>query len=313
MKTTTAQPTTLALQTVALTSLLSLVFLSPAVAADFSGNLKGITITDAQASNKAPIATFTYTQNGDIITFDASGSSDPDGSIAKYKWDFGNGANSEGVATKYTLKDIANLQVTLTVIDNNNGVALNQQIIPPAANRITDDFSSDTSAQYTAISGSISISGGSFGSGTAWVSTYAIHNTSTGSNDHYVQGEIQTGGGMIGLRSNGTTGYMVYLNEDASRLYLVSFNGKTQTENPNGNYPKNVTGTSGPGFYIVKLTISGSTIHAYIDLNNNGSFTDANEDLGTWDDATYSTGQYVVVGAFRSNTDHRADNFSGGL
>jgi hypothetical protein len=318
MKTTT-KPTIQALQTVALTGLLSLVFLSQTVAADFSGSLKGVTITDAQAANKAPIATFTYTKNGDIITFDASSSSDPDGSIAKYKWDFNNGVISEGMTTTYTLKDIANLQVTLTVIDNNNGAALNQQTVVVVSDGINDDFSSNTIANYTAINGSISISGGNLGGGTAWVSNYAIHNNPTGSNDHYVQGKIQSGGttagGTIGLRSNGSTGYLVCLNADSSRLYLYAFNGKALTGNPNGNYPKPITGSSGAGSYTVKLTISGSTIHAYIDLNNNGVFTDANEDLGVWTDTTYSTGQYVVVGALRGsdNSDYRVDNFSGGL
>ena len=309
---------TTGVQSTILAGFLSLAVLTPAIAADFSGKLKGVSITDAQATNKAPVAAFTYKKNGDIITFDASSSSDPDGSITKYKWDFGNGTISEGASATYILKDIANLQVTLIVTDNNNGVALSQQTIIPVSNVISDDFSSDTSAQYTAIKGSVSISGGTLsGGGGIYTSNYAIHNTPTGSNDHYVQGKIQTGGSnfgsTIGLRSNGTTGYLVTLNADASRLNLIAFNGNTLTGNPNGNYFKSITGSSGSGSYNVKITISGSTIHAYIDLNNNGSFTDPQEDLGTWTDATYSTGQHIVVGVLRSNLNFQVDNFSGGL
>lgn len=184
---------------------------------------------------------------------------------------------------------------------------------------IFDDFSTNTAANYTAINGSISISGGTLGGGTNWTGNYAIHNTPTGSNDHYVQGKIQTGGpgagSAIGLRSNGTTGYLVSLNGDATRLYLYAFNGNALTGDPNGNYAKTILGASGTGSYTVKLSISGSVIHAYIDLNNNGLFTDANEDLGSWNDATYSAGQHIVVGALRGadNVDYRVDDFSGGL
>lgn len=117
-----------------------LAFLSTATAADFSGSLKGVSITDAQVTNKPPTAVFTYKQDGGTIIFDASGSSDPDGSITKYKWGFGNGTASEGVTTTYTLTNTANFQVTLTVIDNNNGVALSQQTITSSSTGISDLF-----------------------------------------------------------------------------------------------------------------------------------------------------------------------------
>ena len=73
---------------------------------------------------KPPIATFTYSpQNpvvGEIITFDASDSSDPDGTIAKYNWDFGD----ENVTTVtnpiiyHAYASSENYTVTLTVKDD---------------------------------------------------------------------------------------------------------------------------------------------------------------------------------------------------
>lgn len=185
---------------------------------------------------------------------------------------------------------------------------------------ISDDFSSDTSANYTNITGTIVISGGTIGGASTWSSNYAYHETPTGSNDHYIKGKIQTAaadidGSIIGLRCNGTTGYYVNINNDATRLMLYSFNGSTVTSGPDGATYKPITGSSGAGSYTVKLTISGSTIHAYIDLDNNGVFTDANEDLGVWSGLSYTTGQYVVVGALRgsNNNDYRVDDLSGGL
>ncbi|MDD2467527.1 MAG: discoidin domain-containing protein [Desulfobulbus sp.] len=125
MKTTATH----ALHTTALTGLLSLAFLPPAFAADFTGSLKGVTITDAQAANKPPVATFTHSINGDIVTFNAGGSYDSDGAITKYTWDFGDGSSSEGVSVNHQYSSLVTAPVTLTVVDDKNGVAMVQQTI----------------------------------------------------------------------------------------------------------------------------------------------------------------------------------------
>jgi len=50
--------------------------------------------------NKPPIASFTYTPENPVvnqtITFDASSSYDPDGTIASYEWDFDDGNTATG-------------------------------------------------------------------------------------------------------------------------------------------------------------------------------------------------------------------------
>lgn len=108
--------------------LISLPLLTTATAADFSGSLKGVTITDAQATNKAPIASFNYSISGNTVNLDASGSSDPDGSITSYQWDLGNGTKASGV-TAVAEYPPGTYPVTLTVQDNANGIAMSQQII----------------------------------------------------------------------------------------------------------------------------------------------------------------------------------------
>ena len=71
---------------------------------------------------KLPIAKFTYSpQNpvvGETITFDALNSRDPDGTIAKYNWDFGDETTGEGVITTHAYTSPANYTVTLTVKDD---------------------------------------------------------------------------------------------------------------------------------------------------------------------------------------------------
>lgn len=92
----------------------------------FEGNLNSVSITDAAGTNSPPTASFTYSQNGAVFTFDASGSSDPDGTISKYRWDFGDGATSAEVATSHDYVEVGEYNVTLTAIDNLGAVALSQ-------------------------------------------------------------------------------------------------------------------------------------------------------------------------------------------
>ena len=55
---------------------------------------------------------------GNAISFDGSGSSDADGTIASYSWDFGDGNTGTGVNPAYTYATDGVFTVTLTVTDN---------------------------------------------------------------------------------------------------------------------------------------------------------------------------------------------------
>jgi len=72
--------------------------------------------------NRLPVASFTESAEtvytGDIITFNASGSNDPDGTIVNYFWDFGDGTNATGVTVDHSYTDDGNYTVTLTVTDD---------------------------------------------------------------------------------------------------------------------------------------------------------------------------------------------------
>ena len=100
-----------------------------AMAAAFSGNLKGVTITDSQGTNKPPVANFTYSINGNSVAFDASGSTDADGTVTQYKWDFGDGTTGTGVATSHQYTLLATTPVTLSVEDDKNSVSIAQKNI----------------------------------------------------------------------------------------------------------------------------------------------------------------------------------------
>lgn len=68
-----------------------------------------------------PVAEFTYTTANLTATFDASGSSDPDGTIVDYAWDFGDGATSSGATDTgpvHVYVGAGTYTATLTVTDN---------------------------------------------------------------------------------------------------------------------------------------------------------------------------------------------------
>ena len=94
---------------------------------EFAGNLNTVSISDAAGTNSPPTAKFTYTQGTDTFSFDASGSSDSDGTITEYKWDFGDGSFATGATTTHQYQDLNKKDVTLTVVDNGNAISISQQ------------------------------------------------------------------------------------------------------------------------------------------------------------------------------------------
>ena len=74
-----------------------------------------------ESVNELPVARFVYDANNLTVVFNASASSDPDGSIANYSWIFGDetGAFGEAVGHIYAMNGTYN--VTLTVADNKEG------------------------------------------------------------------------------------------------------------------------------------------------------------------------------------------------
>jgi len=106
------------------------------VSHDYSNNgfyLVKLTVTDNEGAtasahatkivmNRPPVASFTETakivNTGETISFDASESSDPDGTIVSYSWDFGDGAEGTGVSVQHAYSQDGEYTVTLTVTDD---------------------------------------------------------------------------------------------------------------------------------------------------------------------------------------------------
>ena len=72
--------------------------------------------------NRAPTAEYTVNPTSGVaplkVTFDASGSSDPDGDALTYKWDFGDGTSSTAKVVEHTYEDRGTFVPKLTVTDS---------------------------------------------------------------------------------------------------------------------------------------------------------------------------------------------------
>ncbi len=109
------------------------------------------TLTAKPAFADPPSASFTFTASGLTVDFDASSSSDPDGPIASYSWDFGDSSpNGSGVTPSHTYATAGTYTVTLTVTDSDTLIDTDTQTItlnsPPVANAGSDQsvFVGDT-------------------------------------------------------------------------------------------------------------------------------------------------------------------------
>lgn len=73
-------------------------------------------------STAPPVADFRFAPSTGIfpceITFDGGASRDPDGTIVRYHWDFGDGSRASGQVAKHTYSRWGTFSVGLTVLDN---------------------------------------------------------------------------------------------------------------------------------------------------------------------------------------------------
>jgi PKD repeat protein len=76
--------------------------------------------TSTPPPNKPPVANIGggCPTTGRTCSFDGSGSSDPDGRITAYKWDFGDGKTASSETAEHTYDSTGDFTVKLTVTDN---------------------------------------------------------------------------------------------------------------------------------------------------------------------------------------------------
>ena len=79
-----------------------------------------------EAGNQAPTPAFTHTSTEGLppveVSFDATGSTDPEGDPLTFAWDFGDGATAAGPTPSHTFTDFGTFEVVLTVDDGQGNV-----------------------------------------------------------------------------------------------------------------------------------------------------------------------------------------------
>ncbi|RBY95121.1 radical SAM protein [Blastococcus sp. TF02-8] len=89
---------------------------------------RGATATLTQqvtvVANQAPTAVFGSQVADRLVALDASASSDTDGRVASYAWNFGDGSTGTGATTSHTYAADGTYRVTLTVTDDDGATAV---------------------------------------------------------------------------------------------------------------------------------------------------------------------------------------------
>ncbi|WP_460843891.1 PKD domain-containing protein, partial [Nocardioides marmoraquaticus] len=129
-------------------------------------------------ANVAPMAAFTQTASDLEVAFDGQASSDSDGSVVSYEWDFGDDSvTGSGVAPTHTYAATGTYAVKLTVTDDRGGkntltknVSVQAANVAPTASFTTTSSSLDVAVDASASSdsdGTIASYSWSWGDGTA--------------------------------------------------------------------------------------------------------------------------------------------------
>ncbi len=104
------------------------------IVADNKGgsNTNNFTVT-VGLSNRPPVVFFTVSTNNpyvaSTVTFDATGTYDPDGDPMTFAWDFGDHSKTTGPLVTHTFHQISGFTVTLTVADNHGGSSMATQLV----------------------------------------------------------------------------------------------------------------------------------------------------------------------------------------
>ena len=127
----------------------------PSADYDAAANIGGtITVLAPQAPNQAPTAAFVAQCTDRTCSF-IDGSTDPDGSIVGWSWDFGDGGTSSASGPSHLYGDDDSYDVTLTVTDDRGATdAVTKTVtvpLPPAPTILLDATGSKDKGTRTAI------------------------------------------------------------------------------------------------------------------------------------------------------------------
>jgi len=98
-----------------------------------SGSASYELLVNPTSANQAPTARFTSSCTGLTCSFDGRGSSDSDGTISSYAWEFGDGSTGSGATPTRTYAAAGTYPVKLTVTDNAGATSATTQQVTVTA------------------------------------------------------------------------------------------------------------------------------------------------------------------------------------
>ena len=93
------------------------------------------------APNQVPSALFAVSASGLSVSVDGSGSSDPDGSIVSYVWEWGDGSSGSGRTASHTFAAGGSYPVVLTVTDDRGATSTATETVTVVAPSVGPSFS----------------------------------------------------------------------------------------------------------------------------------------------------------------------------
>jgi PKD repeat protein len=121
----------------------------------WSPNSNSVTVTTG--TNAAPTASFTATPNGLSVSVNGSASTDPDGTIQTYAWNFGDSTTATGQSASHTYAVSGTYNITLTVTDNAGASNSATKAVTVAGNAApTASFTTTVNGLSVAVNGSAS-------------------------------------------------------------------------------------------------------------------------------------------------------------
>ncbi|HEY8790490.1 MAG TPA: PKD domain-containing protein [Actinopolymorphaceae bacterium] len=200
---------------------------------DNDGATNAVTRVLAISQNVSPTAAFTSTKTNLVVVFDGSGSTDSDGNVVSYSWDFGDStALGTGAKPSHTYANSGTFVVTLTVTDNGGLTDTVTHSVTVTAGQANPNFAADLVGRTTATGFGTADTGG------AW--------TVAGSASNY---SVSGGVGQIKLATAGSAP-SAYLNSVSSTDSDVAVDVSLDKV-PNG----------GGGF--VAVVVRGTSSNAY--------------------------------------------------
>jgi PKD repeat protein len=199
--------------------------------------------------NQPPVARFTASPTGLAVSADATASSDPDGTVASYAWDFGDGtAAGSGSRPSHTYAASGTYPVRLVVTDDRGATGTVSHDVtvtsPPTTTLASDDFARTSASGW-----------GSADTGGPWTSSSSASNFS-----------VTSGTGRILLRTAGS-GPSVFLDQVSSTdVDLQARVSSDKAASGSGTYVSAVgRRVAGAGSYLMKVRLmSGGAVRASV-------------------------------------------------